>query len=265
MAAGGVRELIVIAQDSTYYGLDLYGKRELARLLRALSSVEGIEWIRIHYSYPDSFPEDVLEEMASNPKICKYIDIPLQHISTKVLKKMHRGVTDTQVRQLVERMRKAVPSVVLRTTMIVGHPGEEEEDFNQLLEFVSQARFDRLGAFTYSEEEDTYAAIHYKDDIPADVKQERYDRLMSLQESISYECNRARLGERTRVIVDSCEDGILVCRSQKESPEVDGEILVKYDPGLVGGLGPDELVGRFLNVEINGADSYDLSAEIISL
>lgn len=265
LAAGGVRELIVIAQDSTYYGLDLYGKRELARLLRALSSVEGIEWIRIHYSYPDSFPEDVLEEMASNPKICKYIDIPLQHISTKVLKKMHRGVTDIQVRQLVERMRKAVPSVVLRTTMIVGHPGEEEEDFRQLLDFVAQARFDRLGAFTYSEEEDTYAAIHYKDDVPADVKQERYDRLMSLQESISYECNRVRLGERTRVIVDSCEDGILVCRSQKESPEVDGEILVKYDPGLVGGLGPDELVGRFLNVEINGADSYDLSAEIISL
>ena len=265
LAAKGVRELIVIAQDSTYYGLDLYGKRELARLLRELSLVEGIEWIRIHYSYPDSFPEDVLEEMASNPKICKYIDIPLQHISTKVLKKMHRGVTAEQVRALVQRMREDVPSVVLRTTMIVGHPGEDEEDFEQLLEFVREARFDRLGAFTYSEEEDTYAAIHYRDDVPAEEKQSRYDRLMTLQEGISYECNRSRLGERTRVIVDSCEDGILVCRSQKESPDVDGEILVKYNPELVGGLGPDELVGHFLNVKINGADSYDLSAEIISL
>ena len=265
LASRGVKELILIAQDTTYYGLDLYGKRSLAGLLRRLSAIDGIEWLRIHYSYPADFPEDVLEEMAVNPKVCKYLDIPLQHISDPVLDRMHRHVTSEWTRNLIARLRKDVPGVVLRTTMIVGHPGEEEEDFNQLLEFVSQARFDRLGAFTYSEEEDTYAAIHYKDDVPADVKQERYDRLMSLQESISYECNRARLGERTRVIVDSCEDGILVCRSQKESPEVDGEILVKYDPGLVGGLGPDELVGRFLNVEINGADSYDLSAEIISL
>lgn len=265
LADGGVRELIVIAQDSTCYGLDLYGKRELARLLRELSGIEGIEWIRIHYSYPDSFPEDVLEEMASNPKICKYIDIPLQHISTDVLRKMHRGVTAEQVRSLVRHMREAVPSVVLRTTMIVGHPGETGEDFEQLLDFVRQTRFDRLGAFTYSEEEGTYAAIHYRDDVTPEEKQSRYDRLMTLQEGISYECNRARLGERTRVIVDSCEDGILVCRSRKESPEVDGEILVKYEPEKVGGLSPDSLIGRFLEVEINGADSYDLSAEIISL
>lgn len=265
LAAMGVKELIVIAQDTTYYGLDLYGKRDLARLLRSLSEVAGIEWIRIHYSYPDSFPEDVLEEMASNPKICKYIDIPLQHISTKVLKKMHRGVTSEQVKRLVEHMRQAVPGVVLRTTMIVGHPGEDAEDFAQLLDFVKEARFDRLGAFTYSEEEDTYAALHYPDEVPAEEKQSRYDDLMSLQESISYECNRSRLGERTRVVVDSCEDGILVCRSRKESPDVDGEILVKYEPEAVGGLGPDELIGKFLNVEINGADSYDLSAEIISL
>lgn len=264
LASRGVRELIVIAQDSTYYGLDLYGKRALADLLKALSGVEGIEWIRIHYSYPSSFPEDVLVEMASNPKICKYIDIPLQHISTNVLEKMHRGIDEDGTRRLVARMREAVPGVTLRTTMIAGHPGETEEDFRKLLDFVSQARFERLGAFAYSEEEDTYSAIHYKDEIPDAEKGERLDRLMSLQQEISFECNRRRIGTRERVIVDSFEDGVLVCRSMSESPDVDGEILARYDASIAG-VPAESLVGKFVEVEINGADAYDLSAEIIGI
>lgn len=261
LAANGVKELIVIAQDSTYYGLDLYGRRDLARLLRALSGIEGIKWIRIHYSYPASFPEDVLDEMASNPKICRYMDIPLQHISTTVLSRMHRGVDEDAVRALISRMRERVPGVVLRTTMIVGHPGETQEDFDKLLDFVREARIERLGAFTYSEEEDTYSAIHYKDDVPQDVKEERYDALMQVQEQISYEYNLSRVGEETEVVVDSFEDGILVCRSQSESPEVDGDILVRYEKAPQDGCGPESLVGQFIKVRITGADSYDLIAE----
>lgn len=261
LAANGVKELIVIAQDSTYYGLDLYGKRDLARLLRALSAIEGIKWIRIHYSYPASFPEDVLDEMASNPKICKYMDIPLQHISTSVLSRMHRGVDEDAVRTLIARMRERVPGVVLRTTMIVGHPGESREDFDKLLAFVKDARIERLGAFTYSEEEDTYSALHYEDDVPQDVKEERYDALMQAQEQISYEYNLSRVGEETEVVVDSFEDGILVCRSQSESPEVDGDILVRYENAPQDGIGPEKLVGQFIKVRIIGADSYDLIAE----
>lgn len=259
LAAKGVRELIIIAQDSTYYGLDLYGRRDLARLLHALSEVEGIGWIRVHYSYPASFPADVLEEMSSNPKICRYMDIPLQHISTKILKMMHRGVDSEQTRRLVSSMREKVDGVALRTTMIVGHPGESEEDFEELLEFVKEARFERLGAFMYSEEDDTYSAIHYADDIPQEVKQERLDRLMELQESISYEYNLSRTGKVERVLADSADNGVLVCRSQFESPEVDGEILVKLPEGAA----EEEYVGKFLDVRIIGADSYDLIAELL--
>lgn len=254
LAAKGVRELIIIAQDSTYYGLDLYKERALARLLRALSAVEGIEWIRIHYSYPSSFPEDVLDEMANNPKICKYMDIPLQHSSSKILSMMHRGIDEQKTRALVQKMRERVPGVVLRTTMIVGHPGETQEDFENLLQFVKDCRFERLGAFTYSEEEDTYSAKNYADDIPAAVKQERLDALMEVQEQISYEFNLSRVGSEIDVIVDSFEDGVLVCRSQSESPDVDGEILVKSD---------EDLTGYIIKVRICGADSYDLIAEII--
>lgn len=254
LAAKGVRELIIIAQDSTYYGLDLYKERALARLLRELSKVEGIEWIRIHYSYPSSFPEDVLEEMASNSKICKYMDIPLQHASSKILGMMHRGVDEEQTRALVEKFRKRVPGIVLRTTMIVGHPGESEEEFGRLLQFVKDMRIERLGAFTYSEEEDTYSALHYEDDIPQEVKDERYDRLMKVQEQISYEFNLSRVGSVEEVIADSYEDGVLVCRSRYESPDVDGEILVKS---------PEDLTGQIIKVKIVSADSYDLAAEMI--
>ena len=258
LAAQGVRELIVIAQDTTYYGLDLYGRRRLGELLTRLAGVGGIEWIRLHYSYPASFPDDVLRVMAENPKICPYIDIPLQHSADKVLAMMRRGIDGRQTRELVARMRAQVPGVVLRTTLIVGHPGEGEAEFEDLLDFVQQCRFERLGAFPYSEEEGTYGALHYADDIPSEVKQERYDRLMELQSGISLAYNRARIGSRERVLVDSFTDGVLVARSRTESPEVDGEILIR--PSAV--EDPQSLVGQFLDVTISAADEYDLIAEL---
>lgn len=262
LAAQGVKELVVIAQDTTYYGLDLYGKRMLGSLLEKLAQIDGIEWIRIHYSYPDGFPEDVLRIMAENPKICKYIDIPLQHSSTRVLEHMRRSVDGKQTRALVEKMRRMVPGVVLRTTLMVGHPGEGEEEFEDLLQFVKDCRFERLGAFRYSEEDGTFGAQHFKDVTPEEVKQERYDRLMELQSMISMECNLKRVGSVERVIVDSFTDGVLVTRSQSESPEVDGEILVG-DQKSLGAYVPAGLVGNFINVKITGAGEYDLLAEII--
>ena len=261
LAGKGVRELIVIAQDTTYYGLDLYRRRALAELLQKLSEVEGIEWIRIHYSYPAAFPEDVLDQMADNPKVCRYMDIPLQHISDKVLDNMHRNVTGAWTRELIRKMRERVPGVVLRTTMIVGHPGEGKRDFNELLEFAEEARFERLGAFKYSEEEGTYGAENFKNSISARVKQERLDALMTLQSGISLKFNQSRVGSVEKVIVDDFMDGVFVCRSEFESPEVDGEILVKYDASVMNGIEPYSLVGEFMNVRITGADEYDLIAE----
>lgn len=287
LAGQGVKELIVIAQDTTYYGLDLYGKRRLGDLLAQLAAIDGIEWIRLHYSYPAGFPEDVLRVMADNPKICPYIDIPLQHGADKVLGMMRRGVDGRQTRELVARMRRLVPGVVLRTTLIVGHPGEGEAEFDDLLDFVQSCRFERLGAFTYSEEEGTYGALHYKDDVPQEVKQARYDRLMEIQSGISLAYNQSRVGCRERVLVDSFSDGVLVCRSQTESPEVDGEILV--DPGdgrvmpaspasplrdkaslaekcsldlIPSAVSPEALIGQFIDVDIVGANEYDLIAEL---
>lgn len=252
LAAAGVKELIVIAQDTTYYGLDLYGRRALAELLGRLAEIDGIEWIRLHYSYPAGFPEDVLQVMADNPKICPYIDIPLQHSADRVLEMMRRGVNGRQTRDLVARMRSMVPGVVLRTTLIVGHPGEGEAEFKDLLDFVRECRFERLGAFQYSEEEGTYGALHYRDEIPAEVKQERYDRLMELQSGISLAYNQSRIGRRERVLVDSFTDGILVARSQTESPEVDGEILINGRA----------TIGDFIDVTITGANEYDLIADL---
>ena len=258
LAAKGVKELILIAQDSTWYGLDLYGERKLAELIRRLSAIGGIEWIRIHYSYPDGFPVDTLGEMASNPKVCKYLDIPLQHIADNVLSKMHRGINGADTRALVRRLRETVPGVVLRTTMIVGHPGEGEAEFEELLDFLREARFERLGAFTYSEEEDTYDARHYPDEVPEEEKKRRLDALMSLQGEISLAFNQSRVGTEERVLVDAYSDGVLVCRSRCESPEVDGEILVKADVPE-----PEKLVGRMIAVRIDGADEYDLIASMI--
>ena len=265
LAAEGIRELVVIAQDTTYYGLDLYGKRCLAELLRKLSAVEGIEWIRIHYSYPADFPEDVLDEMADNPKVCRYMDIPLQHIDDKVLDKMHRNVDGAWTRELIRRMRARVPGVVLRTTMIVGHPGETPYAFKNLLQFLEEARFERLGAFTYSEEEGTYGAGHFADSVSPRTKKNRLDRLMELQRGISLAYNLSRVGTEVRVLVDDFVDGILVCRSEFESPEVDGEILVKYDPEQFDGIEPYSLVGSFIRVRPVSADEYDLTAELVEL
>ncbi len=265
LAAKGVRELIIIAQDTTYYGLDLYRRRALAELLQKLSDVEGIEWIRIHYSYPAAFPEDVLDQMANNPKVCRYMDIPLQHIADKVLDNMHRNVDGAWTRELIRKMRSKVPGVVLRTTMIVGHPGEGKRAFTELLDFVREARFERLGAFKYSEEEGTYGAENFSDRTSARVKQERLDELMTLQSGISLEFNQSRVGTEVDVIVDDFVDGVFVCRSEFESPEVDGEILVKYDSGLMGDIDPYTLVGDFIKVRIVGADEYDLIAEAIEL
>lgn len=265
LAAKGVRELIIIAQDTTYYGLDLYHRRALAELLQKLSEVDGIEWIRIHYSYPASFPEDVLDQMANNPKVCRYMDIPLQHIADKVLDNMHRNVDGAWTRELIRRMREKVPGVVLRTTMIVGHPGEGVKEFNELLGFVKQARIERLGAFKYSEEEGTYGAENFRDSIPAATKQKRLDKLMSLQSEISLEFNKSRVGSVEKVIVDDYSDGVYVCRSEFESPEVDGEILVKYDKDVMQNVEPYSLIGEFIKVKITGADEYDLIAEPIEL
>lgn len=265
LAAKGVRELIIIAQDTTYYGLDLYRRRALAELLQKLSEVDGIEWIRIHYSYPAAFPEDVLDQMANNPKVCRYMDIPLQHIADKVLDNMHRNVDGAWTRELIKKMREKVPGVVLRTTMIVGHPGEGKRAFAELLEFVKEARFERLGAFKYSEEEGTYGAENFKDNISSKVKQERLDELMEVQSGISLSFNQSRVGSEIEVIVDDFTDGVLVCRSEFESPEVDGEILVRYDAGKAEGVDPYSLVGEFIKVRIIGADEYDLIAEIVEI
>ena len=265
LAGKGVRELIIIAQDTTYYGLDLYHRRALGELLEALSKVRGIEWLRIHYSYPADFPEDVLDIMATNPKVCRYMDIPLQHISDKVLDNMHRGVSGKWTRELIAKMREKVPGVVLRTTMIVGHPGEGSREFGELLSFVRDARFERLGAFTYSEEEGTYGAEHFKDTVRQSTKQKRYDELMSAQREISLQYNLSRVGTEVKVLVDSyfADQEVFVCRSEFESPDVDGEILVKYSPDLFGGVAPESLVGKFIEVLITAADDYDLTADYV--
>ena len=262
LAAEGIRELVLIAQDTTYYGLDLYGRRSLAELLQRLSEVEGIEWIRVHYSYPAGFPEDVLEQMASNPKVCRYLDIPLQHVADPVLDAMHRHVDGAWTRELIRRMREKVPGIVLRTTMIVGHPGEGRKEFLELLDFVREAKFERLGAFKYSEEEGTWGAENLSDTVAKKTKQSRLAALMELQSGISFDFNRSRIGSEVRVLVDDVgDDGVLVCRSEFESPEVDGEILVRPDAAM--GRAPEEMPGRFIRIRVTGADEYDLVGEYI--
>lgn len=257
LAAKGVKELMVIAQDTTYYGIDLYGRRRLADLLSELCKVEGIEWIRLHYAYPAAFPEDVIEVMAREPKICKYLDIPFQHISDNVLSAMKRRHDKAEAMELIKRLRRAIPDIVLRTTLLVGYPGETEQDQAELEEFVREVRFDRLGVFPYSEEEGTFSARELKDDVPEDVKELRAGRIMQIQEQISLENNLERVGRRMRVIVDSRQGDYYVARSEYDSPEVDQEILI-----------PVELrqlrKGAFYEVEITGAEDYDLYGEVIS-
>ena len=256
LAAKGVKELILIAQDSTYYGIDLYGKRMLAELMRRLCKIEGIAWIRLHYAYPAAFPEEVIEVMATEPKICKYLDIPFQHISDNQLGAMLRRHTKAEAVALVQKLRSRIPDLTLRTTMLVGYPGETEADFAELCDFVREVRFERLGVFPYSEEEGTYSAEKLTDDVPEEVKQERVERLMSLQQRVAAELNQERVGRTMRVIVDGRQGDFYVARSEYDSPEVDQEILIPTD-------GKRLYKGRFYEVKITDAADYDLYGEVI--
>ena len=257
LAAAGVRELIVIAQDTTYYGIDLYGRRMLGELLRRLCRIEGIAWIRLHYAYPAAFPDDVIEVMASEPKICKYLDIPFQHISDAQLAAMHRRHTKAEAMELIRRLRGAIPDLALRTTLLVGYPGETEADFTELLDFVREVRFDRLGVFAYSEEEGTYSARELHDDIPEAVKQERVERIMALQNGISLDNNRRRVGRTEQVLIDSRQGDFYVGRTQYDSPEVEQEILIPADERRL-------LRGHFYDVRITSAADYDLYGTVVA-
>lgn len=265
LARAGVKELIVIAQDTTYYGIDLYGERRLAQLLRELCRVEGLEWIRLHYTYPTGFPDEVIEAMAAEPKICKYIDIPLQHISDSQLASMRRGITKEGTLDLMRKLRAAIPGIAIRTTLLVGYPGETEEDFAELMEFVREVRFDRLGVFPYSEEEGTYSARELTDDVPPEVKEQRVDAIMSLQARISLDNNLARQGRTERVVIDRREGDYFIARSQYDSPEVDQEILIPAATTLPDGSRKVRRLraGSFRNVRITAAEEYDLYGEII--
>ena len=256
LAKKGVKELILIAQDSTYYGIDLYGKRTLAELLRRLCRIEGIEWIRLHYAYPAAFPEEVIEVMAAEKKICKYLDIPFQHISDNQLKAMLRRHTKAEAVELVEKLRSRIPDLALRTTMLVGYPGETEADFEELCDFVREVRFERLGVFPYSEEEGTHSAEKLTDDVPEEVKQARVERLMELQRRIAGALNRERVGKQMRVIVDGRQGDFYVARSEYDSPEVDQEILIPADEKRL-------FKGRFYEVKITDAEDYDLYGELV--
>ena len=256
LAAKGVKELILIAQDITYYGLDLYKKRALADLLRALVKVEGIEWIRIHYAFPTGFPIDVLEVMKTEPKICNYLDIPLQHISDKILTSMKRGTTQEKTTKLLNKFREAVPEMAIRTTLIVGYPGETEEDFQALKEFVKTMRFDRLGCFTYSHEENT-TAYELADDVPEEVKLQRANEIMELQSQISWELNQAKVGKVFRCLIDRKEGNYFVGRTEYDSPDVDNEVLIDAKKHYV-------KIGDFTDVKITEAADYDLYGEPIT-
>lgn len=256
LAAKGVKELILIAQDITYYGLDLYKKRALADLLRALVKVEGIEWIRIHYAFPTGFPMDVLEVMKTEPKICNYLDIPLQHISDKILTSMKRGTTQEKTTKLLKKFREAVPEMAIRTTLIVGYPGETEKDFQALKEFVKAMRFDRLGCFTYSHEENT-TAYELADDVPEEVKLQRANEIMELQSQISWELNQAKVGKVFRCLIDRKEGNYFVGRTEYDSPDVDNEVLIDAKKHYV-------KIGDFTDVKITEAADYDLYGEPIT-
>lgn len=257
LAAKGVKELILIAQDITYYGLDLYKKRALADLLRALVKVEGIEWIRIHYAFPTGFPMDVLEVMKTEPKICNYLDIPLQHISDKILTSMKRGTTQEKTTKLLKKFREAVPEMAIRTTLIVGYPGETEEDFQKLKDFVKAMRFDRLGCFTYSHEENT-TAYELTDDVPEEVKLQRANEIMELQSQISWELNQEKVGKTFRCLIDRKEGNYFVGRTEYDSPDVDNEVLIDAKKHYV-------KIGDFTNVKIIEAADYDLYGEPVAI
>ena len=255
LASDGVKELILIAQDLTYYGLDLYKKRNLAELLRCLVKVKGIEWIRLHYAFPTGFPIDVLEVMKGEPKICNYIDIPLQHISNKILKSMRRGTTKEKTTKLIQKFRDTVPNMAIRTTLIVGYPGESEEDFKILKEWVSEMRFERLGCFTYSHEENTHA-FNLIDDVNSNVKKERANEIMELQSQISWELNQEKIGNVCKVVIDRKEGQYFVGRSEFDSPDVDNEVLINASKTYL-------KTGEFYDVVITDAADFDLYAKVV--
>ncbi|WP_417557675.1 30S ribosomal protein S12 methylthiotransferase RimO [Mesoflavibacter zeaxanthinifaciens] len=255
LAANGVKELILIAQDLTYYGLDLYKKRNLAELLENLVKVEGIEWIRLHYAFPTGFPMDVLDVMNREPKICNYLDIPLQHISDKILKSMRRGTTQEKTTKLLKEFRAAVPEMTIRTTLIVGYPGETEEDFETLKQWVTDMRFERLGCFTYSHEENTHA-YNLEDDVPEDVKQDRANQIMEIQSQISWELNQEKIGQTFKVVIDRKEGNYFVGRTEFDSPDVDNEVLIDATTTYL-------KTGDFYNVKVLEAEDFDLYAQVV--
>ncbi|MFC7525518.1 30S ribosomal protein S12 methylthiotransferase RimO [Parapedobacter sp. GCM10030251] len=255
LAKNGTKELILIAQDLTYYGLDLYGKRNLADLIRRLSDVDGIEWIRLQYAYPSGFPMDVLDVMNERPNVCNYLDMPLQHISDNMLRSMRRGITKQKTVDLIETIRDRVPDIALRTTLICGYPGETERDFEELQQWVAETRFDRLGCFTYSHEENTHA-YSLVDDVPAEEKAARVEQIMEIQQGISYDINQTRIGNTYKVLVDKVEGEYFVGRTEYDSPEVDNEVLLSSVDQYV-------TIGRFAQVRIDRAEDFDLYGTIV--
>lgn len=255
LVKNGTKELMLIAQDSTYYGLDLYGKRNLADLLRNLSDVEGLEWIRLHYAFPSQFPMDALDVMAERDNICNYIDIPLQHATDNMLRIMRRGITRKRTEEVIDTIKQKVPGIAIRTTMLVGHPGETESEYNQLVDFVEKMKFDRLGVFTYSHEENTHAHT-LVDDIPLEVKEERAEHLMEIQQEISNKINQQKVGNTYKVLFDRAEGGYFIGRTEFDSPEVDNEVLVNAKDNYV-------RLGDFANIKITEADDFDLTGEVV--
>lgn len=259
LAAGGTRELILIAQDLTYYGLDIYKKRNLSELLAQLSDVEGIDWIRLHYAFPSGFPMEVLDVMRERSNICKYLDMPLQHGSTRMLTRMRRGITQEKTERLVSDIRDRVPGIAIRTTLIAGFPGETQEDHEDSLHWIERMRFDRLGCFTYSHEEDTHA-FGMEDDVPAEVKQQRAHEVMELQGGISFDLNQRKVGRTYRVLVDKAEGGFYHARTEHDSPEVDNDVLVSPTAAHPGGVGGYLRIGDFAEVRITEAREHELTA-----
>ena len=255
LAKAGVREFQIIAQELTYYGVDLYGHRRIAELIEQMAQIPGVEWIRLHYAYPTRFPMELLRVIRENKNVCKYLDIALQHVSDHMLSRMKRHITKQETLDLIEAFRREVPGITLRTTLMVGFPGETDEDFEELMEFVRTVRFERMGAFAYSEEEGTYGADNYEDDVPAEVKQARLDRLMALQEEISAELSAQKVGQTFRIIIDRQEGNYYIGRTEYDSPEVDCEVLIRATDT------PLE-IGAFYNAKVTSAEEFDLYAEI---
>jgi ribosomal protein S12 methylthiotransferase len=255
LVARGVKELQLIAQDLTYYGIDTDGKPMIADMVKRLSDLPGVEWLRLHYGYPDDFPVDLLPVMRERDNVCKYLDIALQHISDDVLRRMKRNITAEETRSLLTRIREEVPGIHIRTTLMTGFPGETDNDFQQLLDFVREQRFERMGAFAYCEVEDTYSALHYRDDVPDSIKQSRMSTLMHLQEDISYENNQTKVGKTFKTVIDRLEGDYYIGRTEYDSPEVDPEILIKADREL--------LTGEFLNVRVDHVEAFDLYGTVV--